>query len=106
MIRSLIAQAIAHERWMLKACALGVSERDTAALWAQVTEDHCRWPWSFDVVAEADRRLLLGYAELRARPSEQWRDAAEQILVAYGLPYTPADVDRNAWALEALAGMP
>ena len=42
---------------------------------------------------------MLRCAEPRERPASQLRDAAMDILVATGLRFTPADLDRYAWAI-------
>ena len=90
------------EAWKVKAAVLGLSKTETGTLWNEVIADQTRWPWPFNALNEANRRLMLR-TELRDRPTPQMREAGERILASTGLPYTPATVDEYGWMLERMA---
>jgi hypothetical protein len=98
MFKAAMAEALSHERFLIKARALGVTDEQASDLLAGIRTNE--WLWPFDKWAEADRLLMRLYAEQRPLPPPDIRKMAYRTLLANGQPFTPADADAlaDAWA--------
>lgn len=104
VVRGGIKHAIAVERYYITAQAIGVSREDAEWTLAESERYLTEWPWWFDAVGDAERRLKLGVGSPSSRPPVEFRRAAREMLSLNAGPYTPADVDALALRLEV--GLP